>query len=191
MPNFSRFNKAHQKYSFHPNSSEFVKKEAFEKIRANIEYLNFANDIKSIMITSSSPNEGKSTIAYNIALAIASSGKKTLLMDADMRIPVLHRNFGIVNDVGLSDAILTPDDYQQTIQSTEYENLDFMPAGATPPNPSILLSSKNMEIILANLQQDYEYIIIDTPPILAVSDAVSLCKNVNAVLFVAKKEVLL
>lgn len=123
------------------------------------------------MITSSLYSEGKSTIAANTAVAMAMSGKKTLLLDADMLQPMVHQLFQYDNGVGLYDAICNKEDWHRFIIKSSVPNLYIMTSGKKPLNSAKLLGSKSFKLILETMRMEYDYVVIDTPPVLAVPDA--------------------
>lgn len=166
--------------------------ENYRVLRTNIKYSSFDKEIKRVLFTSSIPGEGKSTTACNVALAFAQQEKKVILIDCDLRKSNVHKEFDISNRKGLTDALLSKNDKGMFIvKHSEY--LDILPAGMVPPNPSEMLSSKAMESLLEELEKQYDIIIIDSPPIRAVTDAQILSRLVDGVVLVvrngyAKKE---
>jgi capsular exopolysaccharide synthesis family protein len=149
----------------HPKS---VISEKFKTIRSNIM---FSNATKSVLITSEKPLSGKTTISSNIGVTYAQAGYRTLIIDGDMRKPSQHYVFNLSNTTGLSNLIINKTSYEEAVKSTEIENLHVLTSGIVPPNPSELIGSKRFIEIYNNLAQIYDFIIIDTPPINAVTDA--------------------
>ncbi len=162
--------------------------EAFNTIRTNLSFLSVDKQIKTIMVTSSIKGEGKSTVSANLANTMSTAHTKVLLVDADLRNPTVHRMFGVPNRMGLSDLIMAgknaEDDYDCIVKHKR--NLDLLTAGHRPPNPTELLSSKRMSRILANLAEHYDYVLLDTPPILVVPDAMALYHNVDGFILVSR-----
>lgn len=160
--------------------SNFAYIEAYNHLRTNVMFSLAAlnSPKKSIVVSSANPSEGKSTLSSNLAISLAKLEKKVLLIDADMRKPKLHRIFAAKNACGLSD-ILLGSGAEKAIVGISGLNLDFLPAGTVPPNPSELLGSKAFAELISEFEKIYDYIIIDTPPILVVSDALTL-SNVSA-----------
>ena len=161
--------------------------ESYRTLRTNIQYSSFDKEIERILVTSSEPGEGKSTTAGNLALAFSQDEKKVLLIDCDLRKPSIHKKFRISNNIGLSDVVIDSSKFSKAvIHHTEY--LDVLPSGKIPPNPSELLGSKAMENLLNELQKYYDLIILDTPPVHAVTDAQILSTKVDGVVLVVRAE---
>ena len=161
-------------------------KESFNKIKINIDYLSADHSMKCLAITSSAPNEGKTFLAANIANAVAASGKKTLLIDADMRKSTLHKVFHKQNAWGLSEVLTGACTMAEVTNETGIDNLQIVTAGRTPPNPVALIDSTRMQVLINEMKEVYDYIVIDTPPVLAVPDAVALSKFVDGIILVAR-----
>ena len=161
--------------------------ENYRVLRTNIQYSSIDKKIKRILITSAEQGEGKSTTVGNLALTFAQDEKKVLVIDCDLRKPSLHKKFRISNNVGLSDIILDKSKLPKAlVRKNEY--LDILPAGKIPPNPSELLGSKALEDILNELEDIYDVIILDTPPVHAVTDAQVLSTKVDRVLLIVRAE---
>lgn len=158
--------------------------EEYRILRTNIEFSLVDKEKKVIMITSSMPSEGKSTTASNLAATLQQLGKKVVVVDCDQRKPVVHKKFSLSNSQGLSDYLVKNEDIKSVIQNTSIEGLDILTAGTIPPNPSELLSSKKMEHCISKLEEIYDYVILDTPPMGLVTDAQILSKYVDGVLLV-------
>ncbi len=160
--------------------------ESYKSMRTNIMFTLSTMDKKIFTISSANPGEGKSTTAANIAITFSQNGQKVLLIDADMRKPVQHKIFSIKNHIGLSSVLSKMKKVQECIQKTEVKNLSILPSGPIPPNPSELLASDQAETILSELSYKYDLIIIDTPPINMVSDALNLSQSVAGILTVVR-----
>ncbi|HRR77936.1 MAG TPA: polysaccharide biosynthesis tyrosine autokinase [Ruminococcus sp.] len=160
--------------------------ESYKSIRTNVTFSLSTFDKKIFAVSSSNPGEGKSTTSANIAIAMAQSGSKVLLIDADMRKSVQHKIFGIKNKKGLSSAVSKMSSLEDCIQKNVMENLDVLTAGPIPPNPSELLGSEQMTVILNELSEKYAVIIIDTPPVNVVTDAMELAKNISGIIMVVR-----
>ena len=156
--------------------------EAYRTIRTNIQFSNIGQELKTIIVTSATPNEGKSTTISNLAAVMAQAGHKVLLMDCDMRNPTQHKIFKMTNK-GLSNCISANEAVQTLIQKTGIENLELLASGPVAPNPSELLGSHRMEQILEQLKPDYDYILIDTP-IMPVTDAAVLSGKVDGLVMI-------
>ena len=168
---------------------EFIITEAYKSLRSNLNFTLRHDGCKKFVITSPVPEDGKSTTITNIGISIAQSGAKVLLIDCDLRKGRLHRLFNVKFRPGLSDALSSTMDVKNVIYKTTYQNLSIMPMGTIPPNPSELLASIQMEELLNKINSEYEYIIIDTPPVEVVSDALNLVKMVDGVLIVVREGV--
>ena len=145
--------------------------EALRSLRTSLRFLMSKTTDNLIMISSANPSEGKSFIAVNLAAVIAKSGKRVLVVDADMRKSYLHRMFGVSSKNGLSNILSGTLDSKHSVRETDVDNLYFMPRGDTPTNPSELLMSSNFEKLAKSLSNTFDLVIFDTPPILAVTDA--------------------
>ncbi|GGH15360.1 CpsD/CapB family tyrosine-protein kinase [Paenibacillus segetis] len=158
--------------------------EGYRILRTNIEFSTIDQNLQVIMVTSSKPNEGKSTTSANMAVAFAQANKRVLLIDADLRKPSQHHIFGKSNRSGLTSALFKQKELGEVIQHSNTENLSVIHAGPTPPNPSELLSSKQMATLLATTREMFDVIIIDTPPILSVTDAQIVATQSDGVVLV-------
>ncbi|MCB8943178.1 MAG: polysaccharide biosynthesis tyrosine autokinase [Ardenticatenaceae bacterium] len=158
--------------------------EAYRQLRTNIQFAGVHHQLKTILVTSPNAGDGKSTIASNLAVALAQSGKRVVLVDADMRRPTLHDILEIDASKGLSDLIARGQDDGRFIKATLIHNLMFLPAGRIPPNPAELIGSERMRRVIAWLGKQADIVIFDSPPLLAVTDAAILSKLVDATLLV-------
>jgi capsular exopolysaccharide synthesis family protein len=161
--------------------------EAFRTIRTNIEFASIDKPFRTIAVTSAAPGEGKTVTASNLAVAFAQSGRKTILVDADLRRPGVHDMFSLANAAGLTDLVhsdtIRVDD---VMRRTDNPNLTVITAGIVPPNPAELLGSARMEVILDRLRDKAEIIVFDTAPVGAVTDAAILAAKSDATLFVVQ-----
>jgi capsular exopolysaccharide synthesis family protein len=162
--------------------------ESFRILRTNLAFASVDMPLHRIIVTSSVPSEGKTTISSNLAIVIAQAEKRVLLVDADMRRPRIHNKFNILNRIGLSDLFVrtSHDLFDGVIQTCEVPMLSIITSGRLPPNPSELLISKKMTQIFENLSQDYDLTLIDTPPLLIVTDSAALSTKTDGVLIVIK-----
>lgn len=160
--------------------------EAFRKLRTNLQFLAVDNPPRVIVITSSLPSEGKSTTAINIALALAEADHKVVLIDGDMRRPMLHKYVDLVGPVGFSTVLSGTASLSEVLQETRYPGLTVLTAGAVPPNPSELLGSLAAKNVLKELRAQFDYVIVDSSPLLAVTDAAILAADADGVLIIAR-----
>lgn len=156
--------------------------EAFRALRTNVTFVGAEKPLQLITVTSPGPGEGKSTTAANLAVTLAQSGQKTILVDADLRRPLVHRAFAIVQDPGLTDILVHRAEVREAVRPDVSPKLDVLPAGVSPPNPSELLGSDAMQQLMAELRREYDYIILDTPPVLPVTDATVVAAGADAVI---------
>ena len=170
------------------NDPKSVISEQYRAIRTNIEYSNVDQNTKTILVTSSDKNEGKTTTVSNLAVSFANLNKKVLLIDCDLRNASIHKMFKINNIYGLTDILAKDRAVDKCIQETELENLYVLTAGAIPPNPAEILSSEKMKNLIEDLKNIYDYIFIDTPPIGLVTDAGALSSFIDGVVLVVKSE---
>lgn len=168
-------------------SSKAPESEAYRTLRTNIQFSSVDKPIRTLVVTSSGPSEGKSTTAANLAIVMAQTGQKVVLVDADLRRPVLHKTFSIPNNIGITTALLAGDDVdlQSYLQPTEIDNLMLITSGPIPPNPSELLGSQRMKNVIERLAQLADIVIFDTPPVLVVTDAAVLSRQSDGVLLIA------
>jgi capsular exopolysaccharide synthesis family protein len=158
--------------------------EQYRTIRTNIEFSSIDKELKTFVVTSSGPGEGKSTTAANLAVVMAQNGQSVLIVDADMRKPTGHYTFGVMNNRGLTNVLSKQDTLEEAVQKTKVENLSVLTCGPIPPNPAELLNSRMMELILENAQELFDTIIIDTPPVMAVTDAQILASKCDGTILV-------
>ena len=161
--------------------------ESYRTLRTNIQYSSFDKEYRVIVVTSSEPGEGKSTTAGNLALCMAQGDKKVILIDCDLRKPSLHKKFKISNLVGLSDVIIGKADLA-TAAHRYNKDLVLLTSGKIPPNPSEMLSSKTMGKLLESLKDTFDYIILDTPPVQAVTDSQILSTKSDGTILVIRAE---
>ncbi len=157
--------------------------EAYRTIRTNLQFSGVDKEMKVVELTSAVPNEGKSTVIASLAVVLAQARKKVLLLDCDFRNPTQHKLFGLHNK-GLTNYMANGDDYSSFIQHVDQENLDILLSGPVAPNPSEMLMSNKMQDLLDRVRSEYDYILIDTPPIMPVTDAAVLGAKVDGVMIV-------
>lgn len=162
------------------NSPKDPVAEQYRTIRTNIQFSGAKEEIKSLVLTSSGSAEGKSTTAANLAIVYAQQGLKVLLIDGDLRKPTVHYTFRLENHTGLTNVLTKQSTLEQAVQDTEVPDLYVLTSGPIPPNPAELLASKQMDEILDEMKKQFDIVIFDTPPILAVADAQILANQVDA-----------
>lgn len=168
----------------HTNSKSPVS-EAFRTLRTNIQFSSIDKEIKTLIVTSSSPTEGKSTIAANMAITMAQSDKKVLLIDCDLRKPRVHKVFGMNNLEGLTNILMGEKVLSDLVHKDEaLENLNVVTSGPIPPNPAELMGSKRMKDFLDKIKEEYDIIILDTPPVGLVTDSAVLSTISDVVILV-------
>lgn len=162
--------------------------EQFRTIRTNIEFAQLDKSMKNLLVSSSIPAEGKSTVASNLAYVIAQTDKRVLLVDADLRKPTVHRTFKLNNEQGLTTLLSNADlKFNQVVQHSRDLNLYFLPSGPIPPNPSEILGSGRMTLLMQELGQYFDIVIYDAPPITAVTDPQILATKVDGVVMVVRQ----
>jgi capsular exopolysaccharide synthesis family protein len=158
--------------------------EAYRTLRTNIQFSSLDEEIKTIAVTSTQPGEGKSTVISNLAITTAHSGKKVLLIDCDLRKPTIHKKFGVSNQEGLTNLLAKEKSLEEVIKTTNISNFYLLTSGPIPPNPAELLGSKKMKSLLKELDEIFDMVFIDSPPVLAVTDAQILASQCSGVIFV-------
>jgi polysaccharide biosynthesis transport protein len=158
--------------------------EAVRRLRTNLQFIDVTNRRKSIVISSSIPGEGKSTMAINLAVSLADTGARVILVDADLRRPSIAEYAGIEGSVGLTTVLIGRADVEDVVQPLGATTLDLLPAGQIPPNPSELLGSPAMSGLLDRLTTSYDMVLLDSPPLLPVTDAAVLSKLAGGALVV-------
>lgn len=158
--------------------------EAYRTLRTNLQYAETDRPLQLLMVTSAGPNEGKSTTIMNLAVTYAQMEKRTILVDADLRKPTAHFTFGLTNRTGLSHVLSGQADLREVVKESRIPGLDVMTSGPIPPNPSELLGSSRMDALLDQLREQYDIVLIDTPPVLAVADAQVVSSKSDGVLLV-------
>ncbi|MCP1450467.1 CpsD/CapB family tyrosine-protein kinase [Priestia megaterium] len=166
------------------NSPKDPVAEQYRTIRTNIQFSNVDQDIKTIVLTSSGAEEGKSTTSSNLATVYAQQGLNVLLIDADLRKPTGHYTFRLENHIGLTNVLTRQSTLAQAVQESEIPHLSVLTSGPIPPNPSELLASAQMTELLKEMKKQFDMIIFDTPPILAVADAQILANQVDGTILV-------
>lgn len=181
---FDKSRRDHPAISFDKDNSPAA--EAFRKLRTNLQFLSVDNPPRLIVVTSSVPNEGKSTTAINIALALAEADRNVLLVDGDMRRPSLSRYLSVVGSVGFSTVLSGAASLDDVLQESNFPRLTVLTAGAIPPNPSELLGSMTAKKLLSDLRARFDYVIIDTSPLLAVTDGAILAAESDGAIILVR-----
>ena len=160
--------------------------EAFRKLRTNLQFLAVDRPPRVIVLTSSMPSEGKSTTAVNIALALAEAANRVVLVDGDMRRPTVHKYLDLVGPVGFSTVLSGATTLDEALQKTRFPGLTVLTSGTIPPNPSELLGSQAARNLLTELRAQFDYVIVDSTPLLAVTDAAILAAGADGALIMAR-----
>lgn len=158
--------------------------EAYRKLRTNIQFSSIDSQIRTIMVASAVSGEGKTTTIGNLAVAYAQEGKRVLLMDTDLRKPAVHRMFNVPNHIGLTSVLSSQYKVTEVLRETGVEGLHVLTSGPVPPNPSEMIGSRKMHALLEDLKEEYDVILFDTPPVLAVSDALIISSLADGVILV-------
>jgi capsular exopolysaccharide synthesis family protein len=160
--------------------------EAYRSLRTNIQFCFPEGDMKVILATSAQPGEGKSTVTSNLAIVMAQSNKKVLLIDCDLRKPKIHTIFGLINKKGLTNALVEGIDYHTLLQSSGIEGITILTAGAKTPRPTEILGSPKMVEIIDELKTEFDVILLDTSPIIPVTDAAVLSRCADGIVLVVE-----
>ncbi len=179
-------NKKKQKQAESTEKSSFAVIEAYNSIRTNLLFLLKQHSGKVVTISSPEISEGKSTTALNVAVSLSQLGNKTLLIDADLRRPSIHKKTHLQNTAGLSDVLVGFSDFANAVNKIS-PTLDVLLSGSTPPNPSELLSSDLFEELLNVVSEKYDYIIVDTPPVNVVADALVVAPKTTGIMVVIRE----
>ena len=159
--------------------------EAYRTLRMNLQYASLDKPLRSVLVTSASPGEGKSTTIANLAVTIAQAEQRVIVADCDLRRPYLHQLFAVSNDRGLTTMMVDDQAFEAPpLQATSIERLFILPSGPLPPRPADLLGSQRMEKVIARLLDSADQILLDAPPLIAVVDALALAAKVDGVLLV-------
>lgn len=162
--------------------------EQFRTIRTNIQFSSVDQELKTLMITSAGPGDGKSTTAANLAVVFAQQGKRVLLIDADLRKPTVHYTFNQTNTIGLTSVLSKRETLEKAVAETTQKNLFVLPSGPIPPNPAELLGSYAMKQLFTEVLESFDMVLFDTPPLLAVTDAQVLSNKCDGSILVVSSE---
>lgn len=158
--------------------------ESYRSLRTNMDFSSIDEKLQVMMVTSAGPGEGKSTTITNLAVTYAQSERKVILLDGDLRKPTAHHTFGLTNRLGLSSVISQQCSLAEAIQVTDTPNLHVITSGVIPPNPAEMMASKKMTSLIDQLRETYDIVLIDTPPLLAVTDAQVISTKCDGVVLV-------
>jgi capsular exopolysaccharide synthesis family protein len=159
--------------------------ESYRHLRTNVQRLQADKPVRCIILTSVNPGDGKTTTVCNLAISLAQDEKKVLLVNADLRSPMIHYLFGLKNENGLASLLIGAATFEEVLQRQVVENLDIIASREVPRNPSELLGSKKMKECIELMKEKYDFVLFDTPPLMAVTDATVLATEMDAVLIVA------
>jgi capsular exopolysaccharide synthesis family protein len=168
------------------NNPKSAAAECCRAIRTNLLFMSPDRELKRIAVTSSGPQEGKTTTCINVGVAMAQAGSRVLLIDTDMRRPRLHRAFGLSNEIGLSTVVVGETPVESAVKTTDVPNLFVLPCGPVPPNPAELLHTERFREVLGQVADRFDRIVFDTPPLIAVADAAVLSTAVDGVMLVTR-----
>ncbi|HEV8617399.1 MAG TPA: CpsD/CapB family tyrosine-protein kinase [Methylomirabilota bacterium] len=160
--------------------------EAYRSLRTSIQFAGLDHKCRSIVVTSSSPGEGKSTTVANFGVVTAQTGARVCLVDSDLRRPTLHRLFGLGNSRGLTSALLEGLPFAEVAQSTSVPNLFVLSSGPLPPNPAELVGSNRMRECMETAASEFDMILLDSPPVVSVADAIALAAFADGVVMVVQ-----
>lgn len=165
-----------------------ITSESYRSLRTNIQYSSIDKQVKTLVVTSSNAGEGKSTVAGNLAYTFFQNGKRVLIIDCDLRKPSLHRKFNVSNEEGLTDVLVGTSKLNNVMKKID-DNLYLLTTGTLPPNPAEIIGSNTMENFLEQCKINFDYIILDTPPILPVTDSKLLAIKADATVVVVRSEI--
>lgn len=163
--------------------------ESFQKVIINLDYINLDGKYKVIQFTSTLAAEGKTTFISNLAYLIANKGKKVILVDLDLRKPKIHRVFDVPNVLGLNDYLTDKISYESLIHKSKYENLDYINVGEKTTAIINILEAQKLKDLISKLREEYDYVLLDTPPVIAVSDALFISKISDGIIFIVAQNI--
>lgn len=171
------------------NNPKSAMAEAYRTLRTNLGFTDVDNPCRSILVSSSNPQDGKSTTTSNLAVVMAQNGNKVLLVDGDLRKPVMHKIFEVPNHKGITNHLMGQMTLEEALHYNVADHLDLLTSGPIPPNPAEILNSAKTRAFWPMLLERYDYVLIDAPPVLAVTDATILSSQVDGVLLVIRSGV--
>ena len=158
--------------------------EAYRNLRTNIQFSSLDKPLRTLLVTSTAPDEGKSTTLANLAITMAQAEQRVIVVDCDLRRPSLHTLFDLPNEVGLTSMILAQEDAPIPLQDTGVAGLSLLASGPLPPRPADILGSRRMEAVIARLRAEADIVLFDTPPVVVATDAAVLATRMDGVLLV-------
>lgn len=179
---------AAQKVYLLTDKLSFSSQEAYRSLRTNVMFALPGNECKCIGVTSPTPGDGKSTTAANLAISLGQIGKRVILVDCDLRLPTVATKFRVNGVPGLSDFLVGHAPIEEALRRSEKYNIHLLPAGNIPPEPTALLESRQFASLLNALRKNYDYVIIDLPPVITVPDGVILAKHLDGYLLTVKEK---
>lgn len=179
-----KLSRDHELITYHRPKSPFA--EAYRTLRTNLGFASVDHSYRSILVSSTSPQDGKSTTIANLAVTLAQAGKRVMLLDCDLRKPVLHHIFKVDNHQGVTNCLMHQVTIEEVAHEGVVENLTLVTSGPIPPNPAEMLGSERTRSLWPALLGKYDYVLIDAPPILAVADASILASQVDGVILVVR-----
>ena len=162
-----------------------ISAEAYRSIRTSIQYSSIDKKIKTLVVTSSLASEGKSTVSGNLAYVLSENNNKVLLIDCDLRKPSLHKKFQVSNEKGITDLLINKCTFNEAVKIMS-KSVHLITAGTIPPNPAEIVGSKALKDFIDKIAKDYDYVVIDTPPVLAVTDAQLLAAKCDGTVLVVR-----
>lgn len=187
MFKISKKKKSYERPVFTVEDAPFHVIEAYKALRANIHFTSVGRKVKKIAFTSANPAEGKTSVSVNLAITLGQAGHKVLLIDSDLRKPRIHKLLQLPSAPGLTNILVKANSFEETIKTIKDCEIDVITCGPIPPNPTEMLGSKDMQQLLKSVEENYDYIIMDTPPSLFMSDAAVLSKFVDGVVIITQQ----
>ncbi len=170
------------------SNSPFVITEAYKVVRTNLQFALAAQEGKAVVISSPTPGDGKSTTVANLAITLAQTSARVLIIDADLRKPTQHKIFQVDNTHGLSRLLVGFETLGESLKRDIEPGLDLLSSGPIPPNPSELLGSNNMSMLIEKMHSYYDYILLDTPPVNVVTDAIVIAQKCSGMMIIARQK---
>jgi len=160
--------------------------ESYRSLRSNLEFASMDHPIRTMVVSSANPSEGKTLTTANLGIVFALLGKKVIIVDSDLRKPKIHKLFNIDKSPGITDLLVEDLNFEDVLHKTDIENLNVIPCGKSPPNPAEILASQKMETLIRMIEQKADLVIYDSPPLAAVTDPLLLATKVDGIILVVK-----